>query len=236
MRDLRGTYVHRGDKARRRRRIGKILLVCAFVAATGIAMTGRKTDVANAEPTVRKGDAFFTSRAVVRRLKNDLENAKGDNDLIRGQLEHAYQIIDFSTKYDIPAGLTRTIFEASLSEGIDPELAFRLVRLESDFNPRAVSSAGAVGLTQLLPSTAAFYQKGVTREALFDGPTNLRIGFKYLRRLLTLFDGNVRNALLAYNRGEDAVMRDLRAGIDPSNGYDGWVARGYTGKGIIDEQ
>jgi hypothetical protein len=199
-------------------------------------MTGRKTDVANAEPTVRRPDAFFTSRTVVRRLKNDLETAKGNNDLMRGQLDHAYRIIDFSTKYAIPAGLARTIFDASVSEGVDPDLAFRLVRLESDFNPRAVSHAGAVGLTQLMPSTAVLFQKGVTREALFDGPTNARIGFKYLRRLLKLFDGDVRLALLAYNRGEDAVLRDVRAGIDPGNGYDVWVAKGYTGKGIIDEQ
>jgi hypothetical protein len=236
MRDLRGTYVHRGDKARRRRRLGKVLLVCAFVAATGIAMTGRKTDVANAEPTVRGGEAFFTSRAIVRRLKNDLENAKGNNDLIQGQLDHAYQIIEFSTRFNIPAGLARAIFDASVTQGIDPELAFRLVRLESDFNPKAVSPVGAVGLTQLMPSTAALFQKGVTKDSLFDPPTNLRIGFKYLRGLIQLFDGDVRLALLAYNRGEGAVYRDLKAGIDPGNGYDVWVAKGYTGKGIIDQQ
>ena len=58
--------------------------------------------------------------------------------------------MQYSTKYGITAGLAGSVFDASLREGIDPELAFRLVRLESEFNPRAVSKVGALGLTQLM--------------------------------------------------------------------------------------
>jgi soluble lytic murein transglycosylase-like protein len=117
---------------------------------------------------------------------------------------------------------------------VDPELAFRLVRLESEFNPKAVSKVGALGLTQLMPSTAKLYDKTVTREKLFVPEVNLRVGFKYLRTLLDMYKGNVRLALLAYNRGEDAVWRDVRAGINPGNGYDLSVMQGYKGKGRID--
>jgi soluble lytic murein transglycosylase-like protein len=126
------------------------------------------------------------------------------------------------------------VFDASVREGVDPELAFRLVRLESEFNPKAISKVGALGLTQLMPSTAKLYDKTVTREKLFVPDVNLRVGFKYLRTLLDMYKGNVRLALLAYNRGEDAVWRDVRAGINPGNGYDLSVMQGYKGKGRID--
>jgi soluble lytic murein transglycosylase-like protein len=124
------------------------------------------------------------------------------------------------------------VMDASLREGIDPELSFHLVRLESEFNPRAVSKVGAVGLTQLMPSTASMFEKGLTREQLFVPKTNLRVGLRYLRTLLDQYKGNVRLALLAYNRGEDAVWRDVRAGVNPGNGYDQWVMKGYKGKGF----
>ena len=48
-----------------------------------------------------------------------------------------------------------------------------------------------------------------------------------------MYKGNVRLALLAYNRGEDAVWRDVRAGVNPGNGYDRWVMRDYKGKGLM---
>jgi soluble lytic murein transglycosylase-like protein len=76
-------------------------------------------------------------------------------------------------------------------------------------------------------------EKGVTREQLFDPRTNLRIGFRYLRSLLDQYHGDVRLALLAYNRGEDAVWRDVRAGINPGNGYDRFVMQDYKGKGLL---
>lgn len=171
-----------------------------------------------------------------RKLREDLQSAKGELTLVRTQFERADKIIQYSTKYGIPAGLASKVFDASLREGIDPELAFRLVRLESEFNERAVSKVGAIGLTQLMPSTAVLYQKGVTRETLFQGDVNLRIGFRYLRTLLDMYKGDVRLALLAYNRGEDAVWRDVKRGVNPGNGYDRWVMRDYRGKGLLPAQ
>ena len=92
----------------------------------------------------------------------------------------------------------------------------------------------ALGLTQLMPSTAKMLDKKVvSREQLFNPQTNLRVGFRYLRSLLDMFKGNVNLALLAYNRGEDAVWRDVRAGVDPGNGYDRWVMTDYKGKGLM---
>jgi soluble lytic murein transglycosylase-like protein len=168
-----------------------------------------------------------------RQLRQELASTKGELSLVRAQFERADKVIQFSIRYGITASLATDILDASLRESIDPELAFRLVRGESEFNPRALSKVGAVGLTQLMPSTAVQIEKGVTRDQLFDSKTNLRIGFRYLRSLLDQYHGDLRLALLAYNRGEDAVWRDLRAGVNPGNGYDRFVMRDYKGTGQL---
>lgn len=234
MRNLKGTYVHRGDVARRTRRIRQTLLVLGLFCATGVIAASRKTGTANAEPapTVRRS-SFFISPSEARKLQNDLATARGQLDLMQAQFDRANDVIKFSTRFDISAGMASSIFDAALTEGIDPELAFRLVRLESDFNTHAISSTGAIGLTQLMPSTARLFKAGVTRDDLYQSDTNLRIGFRYLRNLLQLYKGNVELALTAYNRGEDAVDRAIKAGLNPRNGYDKSVMGNYRGKGII---
>ena len=231
MRNLRGTYVHRGDAARKRRRIEQVAFAAGSILATIVVIGARKTTTANAAPAVTGNRSFFQI-GTTRKLRDELESAKGELSLARARYERAEKIIQYSNKYGITAGMAGHVFDASLREGIDPELAFRLVRLESEFNPHAISKVGAVGLTQLMPSTATMIEKGVTREQLFTPQTNLRIGFRYLRNLLGQYKGNVNLALLAYNRGEDAVWRDVRAGVNPGNGYDRWVMRDYKGKGL----
>ena len=235
MRNLRGTYVHRGDAARRRRRIKQFLFVSGSIAVTTVVIATRKTTTANAEPATGSRAPLF-SLGENRKLRDELQSARGELSLVRAQFERADKIMQYSTKYRIPAGLAGKVFDASLREGIDPELAFRLVRLESEFNEKAVSKVGAVGLTQLMPSTAVLFEKGVNREKLFNGETNLRIGFRYLRTLLDMYKGDVRLALLAYNRGEDAVWRDVKNGVNPGNGYDRWVMQDYKGKGLLQTQ
>jgi len=233
MRNLRGTYVHRGDAARRRRRLKQALFAAGSIAVTTMVIASRRTSTANAEPAVTEAGSFF-SIGDSRKLRHELESTQGELSLMRAQFERADRIIQFSTSYGIDAGMAGAVFDAALREGLDPELAFRLVRLESDFNERAVSKVGAVGLTQLMPSTARLLDRSVTRDQLFNGKTNLRVGFRYLRSLLDEYRGNVRLAVLAYNRGADAVTRDVKAGVNPGNGYDTWVLKGYKGKGTID--
>jgi soluble lytic murein transglycosylase-like protein len=125
----------------------------------------------------------------------------------------------FAARYRISPQLARTIQDAAEAQGLDPELGFRLVRAESNFNPRARSHAGALGLTQLMPGTARWLNRGMTSpERIMQPEANLAAGFRYLRRLIDKYD-DLRLALLAYNRGEGAVDRDLRRGRNPENGY-----------------
>jgi soluble lytic murein transglycosylase-like protein len=135
------------------------------------------------------------------------------------QIERLQKAQHFSARYRIPADVAMAIHEIALAENIDPQLAFELVRVESEFNPRAVSPVGALGYTQLMPSTAALLKPGITRAQIFDRDTNLRLGFRFLRSLVNHYDGNVRLALLAYNRGPEKVDGLLRSGVDPGNGY-----------------
>lgn len=212
----------------------RMLFVAGSVAMTALVIAVRRTTPANAEPAVTGSRAGLFSLGDARKLRAELETTKGELTLARAQYERADRIMRYSNQYGITAGMAGKVFDASIREGVDPELGFRLVRLESEFNPHAVSKVGALGLTQLMPSTARLFDKGITRDKLFTPDVNLRVGFRYLRTLLDMYKGDVSLALLAYNRGEDAVWRDVRAGVNPGNGYDRSVLRGYKGKGTID--
>lgn len=93
--------------------------------------------------------------------------------------------------------------------GLDHTLVTAVIKVESDFNPVAISSKGARGLMQLMPSTAK--ELGV-RDS-FDPVENLDGGVRYLRSLIDFFGGNLPLALAAYNAGREAVLQ--HGGIPP---------------------
>ena len=82
------------------------------------------------------------------------------------------------------------------------ELVHSIIEVESSWNPRAVSTKGAVGLMQLMPATAVTF--GVTNR--FDIEQNIRGGVAYLARLLRLFDGDLRLVAAAYLTGENRIL------------------------------
>src|SRR6185436_12538125 len=234
MKNLRGTYVHRGDAYRRRRRLQRSALALSFFGAAAFVIGNRKTAAPAAFAAPVNSTGFRINVATDRSLTFALDSTRGELDLVRAQLERATRIINYSSRYSISADLAGKIVDVASAEGIDPELAFRLVKLESDFNPRATSPVGAVGLTQLMPSTARFYQKDITVQKLYNPNTNLRIGFRYLRGLVDEYDGNMKTALLVYNRGPVAVAKSRAQGDNPSNGYDRILTKGLKGKGTVE--
>jgi soluble lytic murein transglycosylase-like protein len=121
--------------------------------------------------------------------------------------------------FKVPASLARQIHAAAVANRIDPKVAFGLVHAESGFRNSATSPVGAIGLTQLMPATARWLQRGVTRSDLRNPDVNLRIGFRYLRDLIDKYEGDTELALTAYNRGPGTVDRVLKRGGNPDNGY-----------------
>jgi len=224
-------YAYRGERLRRIDRIRKSLIV---VALLGIVALLPREHAGVAEASVKAPAAFPFGIADARRMHAELDAAKGQLILAQAQLDRANAVIQYSATYKVSADLAGSIYDVALAEGIEPDLGFRLVRVESEFHDHATSPVGALGLTQVMPSTAKDFVPGITHEQLYDRKTNLQIGFRYLRGLISEYHGDVKLALLVYNRGPVAVESLRALGLDPRNGYEMAVTRGYTGKGTVD--
>ncbi|MCP5451539.1 MAG: lytic transglycosylase domain-containing protein [Gammaproteobacteria bacterium] len=101
--------------------------------------------------------------------------------------------------------LTPLIDAIALSEGVEPTLVYAVISQESGYNPRAGSPAGALGLMQLMPATAARY--GLTPNDRYDPAKNVRAGIRYLKFLSRQFNGQLDLILAGYNAGEGAVQK-----------------------------
>jgi hypothetical protein len=99
--------------------------------------------------------------------------------------------------------LKELIHKVSEQHGVDPELVQAVAKAESNFNPYAISSRGALGVMQLVPETAKRF--GVVN--IFDAEQNIQGGVKFLKFLLGMFPDNLSHVLAAYNAGENAVVR-----------------------------
>jgi hypothetical protein len=144
----------------------------------------------------------------------------------REESARAEQVDAAVDRYGIARDLAEDIYDIARETNIEPRLAYGLIKTESTFNERAVSPVGARGLTQVMPRTAAWLVPGTRTEDLYNRQTNLRLGFRYLDQMIDKYNGNVRLALLAYNRGPGTVERIVRRGGNPDNGYADKVLRG----------
>jgi soluble lytic murein transglycosylase-like protein len=187
------------------------------LAVTGLAALGLAA-LSAAATRVAMSPRLHALEAQVAAARAETRDALSDQAVLEQELERTQTIVRYSAEFGIPADLAGAIQEAALREDLEPDVAFRLVSTESGFRQRAISPVGAVGYAQVMPATASWLEPGVTEGDLFDRDTNLRLGFRYLRMLLDEY-GDVRLALLAYNRGPAVVSSMVARGEDPANGY-----------------
>jgi soluble lytic murein transglycosylase-like protein len=188
--------VHPGKKA-------PSVLRCLSLAL-GVALWGSAADAhADIYRYVDKEGVIHFSNVtkrgkVVARSKPAVKRASTPSDPAKTPEEYDDYIREAASLYQIPEALVRAV-----------------IRVESNFDPRAISHANAQGLMQLIPATA---ERMLVSDP-FDARQNVLGGTRYLRVLANLFNGNLQLTLAAYNAGEGAVIR--YQGIPP---YDETVA------------
>jgi hypothetical protein len=141
------------------------------------------------------------------------------------RVEQAQQLTDALTRYrDLVSTveqqrIMKIVYKLAPQFGIEPGLAFAVIRAESNFNVNALSDKNAQGLMQLIPETAARFRVNKP----FDAEQNIRGGLSYLQWLLAYFKGNVPLVLAAYNAGEGTV--DRYRGVPPFPETQGYIKR-----------
>lgn len=103
-----------------------------------------------------------------------------------------------------PTGVSGLISSYARTYGVPVDLAHAVVRVESNFNPKARGSAGEIGLMQIKPATARMMGYRGNAKGLYDPETNIRFGMKYLALAQQLGDGTTCGTILKYNAGHGA--------------------------------
>lgn len=121
-------------------------------------------------------------------------------------------------RYIAPMPYRSVIWQEAQANHLSPYLVAAVIRVESSFRPDAVSDKGAVGLMQLIPSTAQWVSSKADHRAiqtgdLYDPAVNIHLGTWYLNQLLRSYQGNEVLGLAAYNAGSGNVRSWIRQGL-----------------------
>ena len=198
------------------------VVICGLAALLSLFLGNGRSYAADAKPKIAlnaKGDSAKTS-AVPRSSMHQFKDEDGTPTLTNRpdkyrsrkgfcEVNLRYTPVKVAPRYrkfTSPAqyssgNIAELVQHYSKLYALDENLVHSVMRAESNYNPYAVSTAGARGLMQLMPGTAA--DMGVTD--IFDPAQNIAGGTQYLAKMLSLFNNNVELALAAYNAGPNTV-------------------------------
>src|ERR1700735_5554485 len=189
-------------------RLTTLIAILATIAFAGLGASTAQADYAVLRSGVRLHiTGYERAGDLVRLSMNGGTVEVQASDLVSVEPEDHFVAQPAAAPANGPFG--NLIRAAALKHGVDEKLITRLIAVESNFNPRAVSRKQARGLMQLIPETAARYSVA----NIFDPAQNIDAGTHYLKDLLTKYSGNISLALAAYNAGPDMVTR--YGGIPP---------------------
>lgn len=140
-------------------------------------------------------------------------------------LLYVFKVQDIILKKIYPTTYAEYVYKYSEENDIDPLLTFAIIKAESNFDTNATSSSGAIGLMQLMPSTAQEVGERVgtdvvVKEILYDPEENIKIGTSYYKHLLDKYKNSYLVALAAYNAGIGNVDKWIEQGIIKQDGSD----------------
>jgi len=160
-------------------------------------------------PSATMGAARSAAAEVNQYLKRESnpEDAPANTSFLRSNAPFNAQDVDTA------------IEQAAARHNVDPNLVRSVIKVESNFNPNAVSRKGAMGLMQLMPSTA----RSLHVSNPFDPQQNVDAGVRHLKKLLESYGGNIKLSLAAYNAGAGAVARS--AGVPRFSETQNYVRR-----------
>jgi hypothetical protein len=181
------------------------------VIQEGPAPVPQLTNIPQKLQARRKGRKVFVSGEGVGMLTNQPQKFRGDKEYVEVLIHYDPIIVpdEFSGGTpsrlgpDVPNNLPEIVTYYAKHYELDEALVYAVIKVESNGNPNAVSHAGARGLMQLMPPTAA--EMGVTQ--VFDPAQNVAGGTQYLAKMLQYFDDDEVKALAAYNAGPGRVKR-----------------------------
>lgn len=171
-----------------------------------------------------KGNVILTNRVDKYRKKKGYVELKINYEPVK--ISNQYKSMPSAKSYT-SKNIEDLVKQYSKLYVLDENLVYAVIRCESNFDPYAVSSAGARGLMQLMPETAA--DMGVSD--IFDPAQNIAGGTQYLAKMLNIFDNNVELALAAYNAGPQAVKD--HGGIPPYKETQAYVRNVCKHAGIL---
>jgi soluble lytic murein transglycosylase-like protein len=179
----------------------KITIILALALFVCMPVLPARADIY--QYTDEHGVLHFTNVSSGKNHKRVSSEPQGPRETAAPPKAHPAQPQPPSAQANIPAAYLDIINSACDRHGVDPSLVHAIVKVESDFNPYAMSRKGAMGLMQLMPQTAV----NMNIKNSFNPTENIDGGVKYLRYLIDRYEGNLSLALAAYNSGETAVKR-----------------------------